>query len=135
MKNLHTGNLEIYNNIIHDIEYVVKEYPDLCWHGFEEPHIWCNKSMYGLYHADNQERLINSRKAFKICCEWFLRKNKQRTINYKASSYSIKHLIEDETGVYIPNGVAIASAICCGFEIKPEGINARFNISLPRKVP
>lgn len=129
MKNLHTGNLEIYNNIAHDIEYALKEYPDLSLYGFPNPS-GCNSE-----HEEEKIRLINSRKAFKICCEWFLGKMKKKTINYKASSYGIKHTIEDESGVYIPNGVAIAAAICCGFNIKIEGPNANFNIILPRKAP
>ncbi|WP_059007867.1 hypothetical protein [Streptomyces specialis] len=46
-----------------------------------------------------------------------------------AGSYGVKHLIERETGAYLPNGVLIASAFIVGYPFRYDQPNVRFGMS------
>jgi hypothetical protein len=46
-----------------------------------------------------------------------------------AGSYGVKHLIEQATGVYLPNGVLIASAFIVGYPFRYDQPNVRFGMS------
>ncbi|MGC0372529.1 hypothetical protein [Streptomyces sp. SAI-229] len=46
-----------------------------------------------------------------------------------ASSYGVKHLIERATGVYMPNGVFIASAFIVGYPFRYDEPNVLFGMS------
>jgi hypothetical protein len=46
-----------------------------------------------------------------------------------AGSYGVKHLIERATGVYLPNGVFIASAFIVGYPFRYDQPNVRFGMS------
>ena len=59
---------------------------------------------------------------------WLRRFDKIKTVNNRGTSYGLKHVAEHDIG-YVTNGVFIAAAIAEGFTIKPEGPNARLNIS------
>jgi len=59
---------------------------------------------------------------------------KIKSINYRVSSYGIKHDVERRMGHYVSNGELIASMIVLGFEYKrptgSAGINCYFNVSM-----
>lgn len=59
---------------------------------------------------------------------------KIRSINYRVSSYGIKHDVERRIGYYVSNGELIAAMIILGFEYKrprgSAGINCYFNVSM-----
>ncbi|MCD6174299.1 MAG: hypothetical protein J7K65_00840 [Planctomycetes bacterium] len=77
----------------------------------------------------NQAALLDSVDSFEKTCDWLSTKKKIKTINSKHSSYGLKHMAEHEIG-YITNGVFIAAAIHCGFDIKIDGgPNVMINIS------
>ena len=65
----------------------------------------------------------------EACCDWLEPMEKVRFFNSYRGSYQIKHIIEQSSGMYIPNGIAIVAAIHCGFKHKRIRINAKFNIS------
>ncbi|MEU3418624.1 hypothetical protein [Streptomyces murinus] len=44
-------------------------------------------------------------------------------------SYGVKHLIEQATGAYLPNGVLIASAFIVGYPFRYDQPNVRFGMS------
>ncbi|MGW2712245.1 hypothetical protein ACWC4J_25175 [Streptomyces sp. NPDC001356] len=46
-----------------------------------------------------------------------------------AGSYAVKHLIEQATCVYMPNGVFIASAFIVGYPFRYDQPNVRFGMS------
>ncbi|GAB2912270.1 hypothetical protein [Streptomyces mayteni] len=46
-----------------------------------------------------------------------------------AGSYGVKHLIEQATGAYLPNGVLIASAFMVGYPFRYGQPNVRFGMS------
>ena len=79
---------------------------------------------------EEQEALIQSVEAFNKTCSWLSQIDKLKNINYKHSSYGLKHIAENDIG-YITNGVFIAAAIHCGFEFKTEfgSPNVCFNMS------
>lgn len=59
---------------------------------------------------------------------------KIKSINYRVSSYGIKHDVERRIGYYVSNGELIAAMIILGFEYKrpigSAGINCYFNVSM-----
>lgn len=62
----------------------------------------------------------------------FVRGNfrKIKSLNYKHSSYGLKHIAERTIGRYVSNGELIAAMILQGYNYKPYGkINAIFNVS------
>lgn len=72
-----------------------------------------------------------------IQCRAWLRAfaSKRQSINTRAGSYFLKHIIEAAVGSYVSNGALIQAAILEGFEVRPIGprnLNAFFNISLRR---
>lgn len=81
-------------------------------------------------HKKLQQELLNSTEEFEKACLWLKKINKIKTINRDRSSYSLKHLAEDEIG-YISNGTFIAAAINCGFDFKTYEMspNVTFNMS------
>jgi len=85
---------------------------------------------YDKQFKEEQDRLLNSVKAFNETCAWLLQINKIKSINTKHSSYGLKHIVEKDIG-YITNGVFIAAAIHCGFDFKVEegNPNVSFNMS------
>ncbi|MFI6415291.1 hypothetical protein [Streptomyces sp. NPDC050585] len=46
-----------------------------------------------------------------------------------ASSYAVKHLIEDATGIYMTNGVFIAAALIVGYPFRYDEPNVLFGMS------
>ena len=53
-------------------------------------------------------------KQIETCIGWLKTKKTQKTINRKASSYGIKHIIERELNTYVCNGSFIAAVIHLG---------------------
>lgn len=65
-----------------------------------------------------------------LCKEWIIKwATKQKNINEKKGSYSLKHLVEDDSNKYISNGAFIKAGIDLGYKYKIEGKNAYFNMS------
>ncbi|MEU4085021.1 hypothetical protein [Streptomyces aureus] len=59
----------------------------------------------------------------------WLRDNIMPIKTLTAGSYAVKHLIERATGVYMPNGVFIASAFIVGYPFRYDQPNVRFGMS------
>lgn len=55
---------------------------------------------------------------FARAISWLLSMPARKTVNPKASSYSMKHIAEKVTGGYISNGCLIAAAMAIGFPVK-----------------
>lgn len=53
-------------------------------------------------------------KQIETCIDWLSTRPVQKTMNRKVTSYSIKHIIERETGTYVANGCFIAAVIHLG---------------------
>ncbi len=77
-----------------------------------------------------QELLLRSEMMFRNACKWLTQVKKIKSINYKHSSYGLKHIAEEEIG-YVSNGAFIAAAIHCGFDVKEycDWPNVHFNMS------
>ena len=75
------------------------------------------------------EETFDENKMAKI--KWFINVylDKQKQINTDNSSYGLKHILEDHLGFYVSNGECIKAFIDCGFNVRPHGINAYFNVS------
>ena len=114
-----------------DIETVVEKIPQLTDFGI---------GIYQRFKGTREERLtefkkqqeilLNSEEAFYRVVEWLEDKPKRKSINYKHTSYGLKHIAEKKIG-YITNGVFIAAMVHCGFDYKQisGSPNVRFNIS------
>lgn len=82
--------------------------------------------------AEEREKICSPRSlvAFIETRKWLRGKPKISKLNKRASSYGLKHVVENEIG-YITNGVFIAAAIAEGFNVKRIEVtpNAWLNIS------
>lgn len=115
-----------------DIQNAIKKQPQLTNHG-----IGIYRNGRGLTLAQRKEKfdedqrlLLKSVDAFEKACQWLSTKSKIKTINKRHSSYGLKHMAEKEIG-YVTNGVFIAAAIHCGYnvQVSPDGPNVSINIS------
>lgn len=69
----------------------------------------------------------------KLCSEWLrLFTKKNRSINFKTFSYTLKHKVEDWSGKYISNGAIIEAAYRHDYKIRAidNGPNAYFGMDL-----
>jgi hypothetical protein len=110
---------------------ILQEYPELNDFGFG-----LYNSGRGLTQSEKKNALGNDKKdllnrleEFEKVCDWLSTKIKIKSINTKRTSYGLKHLVEQELGCYISNGMLIVAAIHCGFKVKRKSHNAMFNIS------
>ena len=62
-----------------------------------------------------------------IAFHWLAQVEKSEAINFRQSSYGLKHWVEQHSGLYCCNGAFIAAAIHHGFEFVQDGPNANFN--------
>lgn len=83
------------------------------------------------WRARERESLLLSSAECEKVCEWLEGIVKRKTVNEKVTSYTLKHLVEQEMGGYVCNGAFIAAAIHCGFTYKtyPGSPNVCFGIS------
>jgi hypothetical protein len=81
----------------------------------------------------NSPRLTTEQRRAELAVEReHLRRNEDNVTPIKtptAGSYGVKHLIERATGVYLPNGVFIASAFIVGYPFRYDQPNVRFGMS------
>ena len=63
---------------------------------------------------------------------WMGTKRKTRTFCDRWTSYGLKHLMEEEVGVYVSNGEFIVGCLFAGFDVRPCGdsLNVEVNVSL-----
>ncbi len=75
-------------------------------------------------------RPINQ-KEFMLCKKWITKWiSPIKTINERAGSYRLKHVVEKNSGTYVSNGVFIKAALNLGYIYKKHGeLNAFFNMS------
>ncbi|MBQ0967462.1 hypothetical protein KBY91_31845 [Streptomyces sp. RK23] len=78
--------------------------------------------------AAARERLRREEDLVLDRAQW-LRDNVMPIKTHSADSYGVKHLIEDATGVYMPNGVFIAAALIVGYPFRYDEPNVRFGMS------
>ena len=79
----------------------------------------------------NLEDIFDANKIEKIKCFIVENIGRRKTINRSASSYNLKHIIEDLIGEYVSNGECIKAFIELGFNVAEQqgGLNAYFNVS------
>lgn len=73
---------------------------------------------------------MHSLNEFEKARSWLAKQPKIKKLNYRCSSYGLKHAAERSIG-YVSNGVFIAAAIAEGFQVKRRrnSFNALLNIS------
>lgn len=90
-----------------------------------------NLSKFGLLNEEINQKWDRKRLAE---IRDFVSKNLKPTknINRSVNSYTVKHAVEAEIGMYISNGELIAAMIQCGFEYirQDTSPNCYFNISV-----
>jgi len=111
-----------------------------------EQHTWLHFCGYGLPYDPSKtvaERthsvqvwraaLLDASSIVQIqkTCEW-IKENfeQQKTVNYRHTSYGLKHIVEKKTG-YISNGQFIVAALLCGYTMgrkSHSSYNPSFNI-------
>jgi hypothetical protein len=98
----------------------MNDLPDNLFHfGFDTP-----------YQPCKQTAIDTESDKFKSLLDLCGGMSKIKTINYRHSSYGLKHIAEKHLGTYISNGEIIAAMILSGFTYKCErGPNAHFNVS------
>ncbi|HUX60568.1 MAG TPA: hypothetical protein VMV32_04600, partial [Ignavibacteriaceae bacterium] len=69
----------------------------------------------------------------QLCIDWLKTKKIQKTINRRASSYGIKHIIERELGTYIASGCFIAAVIHLGIPYKRMGDSFHISVAISSK--
>jgi hypothetical protein len=72
---------------------------------------------------------------FSLCLRFLERVQKQRNYNFRFTSYSLKHFVEQATAmqgsrVYIPEGILIAAAYASGFKMKSVEDTAFLNVQI-----
>lgn len=83
---------------------------------------------------DIDVRLIDenhSEKEIEIICEW-IRSNfiRTKTANFDKSSYGLKHILEDDTGIYLTNNEFKDVMLMCEYEpVNPNALNWYYCIS------
>lgn len=121
-----------------DIQTVLERAPELGEFGFDNSNWIRGKDGERLTPEQRKENLELSRQAllrsvesFEKACEWLAVRAKRKTINRFQSSYGLKHRVEEEVQCYIANGVFIAAAMHCGFQIERvyNSPNCYLNIS------
>jgi hypothetical protein len=105
---------------------VLKQRPDLTIDGLSRQH--------RLDFEQRQAKLLAATNEFECAVAWFLLVPKIKTINRggRYYSYTIKNDIKRWSGVYVPNGVAIAAALHLGFSIEQDDNNCWIAASLKR---
>lgn len=130
---------EKWNDIISTSEtarklaIVMNRIPDLSDFGFGIYNMEkMNRANSAIKLAEERAILLGKHEVVEQTKLWILKNIEPiRTINYKRSSYSLKHMAERSMKVYITNGTFIAAAILAGFDFKvaSEGANAFFAMS------
>jgi hypothetical protein len=105
-----------------DICKILNQEPELARLGFLNENI-----------DEEREKIYQHIPELDACVQWLEPMEKIKSFNDYRNSYAIKHIVEQASGMYIPNGIAIVAAIHCGFKYERIRTNARFNIG-ERKV-
>ena len=103
-----------------EIYKILTRLPQLSLHGF----------LPGDKEDERQEIYLRHRE-LDACIQWLKPMKKIQSINNWRSSYTYKHMVEVEAGIYIPNGIFIVAAIHDGFNIQGgyRGPNVYFNMA------
>lgn len=87
-----------------------------------------NDSYVGIFDDVNKDTFINQIRespAYKKLLELIpIYLEKRKTLNNKSSSYGIKHIIEDLTGLYSDNDQFIIAMVDLGFSYKQTHVNS-----------
>ena len=108
------------------LEKIKKEYPNLTTNGWS--------------YGDKEKQWVGGDitkrpKEFEAICD-FLNDNISHTKTVRtngSSSYGLKHIVEDEIGYYVSNGMFIAAALACGYKMQYKSNyspNSFFGMSL-----
>ncbi len=116
-----------------DISALLLMIPELNYFGIGLPQSGRGQSkvQQEAQHRQRQDEICNSEAICNKVCEWLSTKKRIATINNHHSSYGLKHMVEQDLGEYVSNGVFIAAAIHCGFPYKivTDSPNVYFGIS------
>jgi hypothetical protein len=106
------------------MEQVVAKIPNLTDFGFEErPDRDGPRGRAALFEP-------KALRAFAMTCAWLRCQTKTKNVNRRLDSHFLAHLVRALTGnEAVTNGVLIAAAIVCGFQVERCGPNALLNIS------
>lgn len=119
------------NSTAKAIESVMKKLPLLTSNGIMNPGIEGSKQNEEFNWR--RQSLSEDTNSFEKVCQWLNDQgiSKIKTMNRNHTSYGYKHMVEENLGGYISNGIFIAAAIHCGFDYKitPGSLNVEFNIS------
>lgn len=103
-----------------DLQAVLNRMPNLSDSGFR---VWES-------FDDDRATLAQRGGEFDKVREWIWRNfNAIRTMNHRHTSYGLKHLVENDLGFHISNGLFIAAMAGAGYRVDVIGHNARFNVS------
>lgn len=88
---------------------------------------------YSVENGSVDDALItsHSKEEINIVCEW-IRSNliRIKTANYDKSSYSLKHSLETDTGIYLTNNEFKDTMLMCEYEpVNPNELNWNYCIS------
>jgi hypothetical protein len=116
----------------HEIVAILEREPQLNDNGFGVYELGVRKLTnpeYAAKLARERARMLmpDALTQFETARVWLRRWKKTQKLNYRFTSYGLKHAAEREIG-YISNGLFIAAAIAEGFDYCRKGPNARFNI-------
>jgi len=73
----------------------------------------------------------HAKEEIEMVCEWIKSKLiRIKTPNYDKSSYSLKHIFEKDTGLYLTNNEFKDAMLMCGYEpVNPNDLNWNYCIS------
>jgi hypothetical protein len=106
----------------HHIKNLLKKYPELnAWFSTASPLYTklkgCQQHKPKIL-ADAQSRLLKDTKGVQAAYDWLVHKRKTKHCN--TDSYTTKHDMERETGVYVTNGAFIAGALIAKYKLDPD---------------
>jgi hypothetical protein len=119
----------------------LEQEPELCRCGFYcyQRHGGQTLEEYQAFFAAERESLLEARQLdqFRLARVWLRQLPKSRRFYPDSGSYRLKHICEQDVGLYITNGALIAAAVAEKFSVqRARGTpNCLINVSLIDKLP
>lgn len=104
------------------IKTVLDQCKDLHWLGYDE--------MYETEDEVRMEPFLNRPDDFLITVNWIMHNLvHMKKMNTSSTSYTLKHLMEDDIGLYVTNGMFICAMLAERYTARPikGGPNVNFN--------
>jgi hypothetical protein len=119
----------------------LEQQAELCRTGFYcyQRHSGQTPEEYQAFFAAERESMLEERqlRQFKLARVWLRQFPKSRRFCPDSGSYRLKHICEQDVGLYITNGALIAAAVAEKFSVqRVRGTpNCLINVSLIDKLP